>query len=201
MGNKWLAWHHTREDTLWIADKTLAKHFFLHTQNIRKKKMPSLSTKERKAKWHVAIKEFNDELLNIVKIQDKMEKTYSINEQVEIDKSMRNMRVWWVNKKFRNLISKKQWWVQQRRNRVKGNKRKKSGLNAELECKQDLIMQEESETSEIFSDLYHKRLNALYELDLKGERLVKLGLSQTKNDEAKKSNNLGQSSWWWNCSF
>ena len=62
-------------------------------------------------------------------------------------------------------------------------------------------MQEESETSEIFSDLYHKRLNALYELDLKGERLVKLGLSQTKNDEAKKSNNLGQSSWCWNCSF
>ena len=36
--------------------------------------MPSLSTKERKAKkLHAAIKEFN-ELLNVVKIQDKVGK-------------------------------------------------------------------------------------------------------------------------------
>ena len=32
------------------------------------------STKERKAKRRIAIKEFNDELLNLVTIQDKMEK-------------------------------------------------------------------------------------------------------------------------------
>ena len=36
--------------------------------------MPSQSTKERKAKLRVVIKEFNDELLNVVKIHDKMEK-------------------------------------------------------------------------------------------------------------------------------
>ena len=69
--------------------------------------MPSLSTKERKTKLRVPIKEFNDEIK--------------------------------VNR-----------WLQ-----------------AELECKQDLIMQEESEAFEILSDLYHKRLDALYELDLK----------------------------------
>ena len=69
--------------------------------------MPSLSTKERKTKLRVPIKEFNDE--------------------------------------------------------IKVNR----GSQAELECKQDLIMQEESEAFEIFSDLYHKRLDALCELDLK----------------------------------
>ena len=49
--------------------------------------MPSLSTKERNAKLRVAIKEFNDESLTVLKIQDKMEKTYPINEQqvIEID--------------------------------------------------------------------------------------------------------------------
>ena len=42
-------------------------------------------------------------------------------------------------------------------------------------------MQEESETFEIFSDLYHKRLDVLYELDLKVRKL----------DAAKESSNLG----------
>ena len=36
--------------------------------------MPSLSKKKRQAKLRVVIKEFNDELLNLVKIQIKMEK-------------------------------------------------------------------------------------------------------------------------------
>ena len=35
------------------------------------------STKERKAKLRVAIKEFNHKLLNLVTIQDKMEKNIS----------------------------------------------------------------------------------------------------------------------------
>ena len=50
--------------------------------------MSRSSTKERKAKLRVAIKTFNDELLNLVKIQDKMEKFYPINEQqvVKIEK-------------------------------------------------------------------------------------------------------------------
>ena len=48
--------------------------------------MPSLSTKERKAKVCVAIKEFN-ELLNLVTIEGKLEKNYPINQQqvAEID--------------------------------------------------------------------------------------------------------------------
>ena len=69
------------------------------------------------------------------------------------------------------------------------------------ECKQDLIIQKESENSEIFSDLYSKREEAIYQLDLKGRRLVELGELKTKIDAAKESNNLGQSSWWWNFSF
>ena len=76
--------------------------------------------------------------------------------------------------------------------------KKNSRLQAELECKQDLIMQEESETFEIFSHLYHKRLDALYELDLKARKVAKLGVSRARIDEAKESSNLGQSSWWWN---
>ena len=43
--------------------------------------MLSLLTKKRKAKQCLGIKEFNDELLNLVTIQDKMEIIYSINEQ------------------------------------------------------------------------------------------------------------------------
>ena len=39
-----------------------------------------MPTKERNAKLRVAIKEFNDELLNVVKMQDKIEKIYPINE-------------------------------------------------------------------------------------------------------------------------
>ena len=34
--------------------------------------MPSLSTKERKAKQRIAIKEFDDELLNLVTIQHEI---------------------------------------------------------------------------------------------------------------------------------
>ena len=37
-------------------------------QSNKKEKMQSLSTKERKAKLRVAIKEFNDELYNVGKI-------------------------------------------------------------------------------------------------------------------------------------
>ena len=53
-----------------------------------------------------------------------------------------------------------------RKNRViRGNKRKIRELQAELECNH-----EESKAFEIFSDLYHKRFNALYELDLKARK-------------------------------
>ena len=39
------------------------------------------STKERNTKRSIAIKKFNNELLNLVTIQDKMERIYFINEQ------------------------------------------------------------------------------------------------------------------------
>ena len=57
-------------------------------------------------------------------------------------------------------------------------------------------MQEESETFKIFSDLYHGRRIALEELHFKGTKLEKRGVSKTKIDVVKESNNLGQSSWW-----
>ena len=53
-------------------------------------------------------------------------------------------------------------------------------LKEELECKQDLIMQEEYETFKTFSDLYFKKEKAIYQLDLKGKKLVKLGVSKQK---------------------
>ena len=42
--------------------------------------------KERKEKRRIAIKEFNYGLLNLVRIQNKMGKIYSINEQQVIKK-------------------------------------------------------------------------------------------------------------------
>ena len=46
-----------------------------------------------------------------------------------------------------------------------------SRYKAELECKQDLIMLEEFESGEIFSNLYYKRINAVSELNLKARNL------------------------------
>ena len=53
-------------------------------------------------------------------------------------------------------------------------------LKEELECKQDLIMQEEYETFKTFSDLFLKREETIYQLDLKGKKLLKLGVSKQK---------------------
>ena len=66
-----------------------------------------------------------------------------------------------------------------------------SRLKAELECQKDLILQEESETFKILLDLYHDRRMALDELHFKGIKLEKLGVSKTKIDAVKESNNLG----------
>ena len=70
-----------------------------------------------------------------------------------------------------------------------------SGLQAELESNQDLIMQGEAETLKIFPDLHYKTINVLDESNSKGVKLARLGVSQTKTDKAQESNNLGQSSW------
>ena len=64
------------------------------------------------------------------------------------------------------------------------------GLQAELQYKQDLIMQEESETFEIFSELYHKRLDVLYEIDLKAGKLEKFNHLGGGTDLTIKKNNL-----------
>ena len=53
---------------------------FLRFIEYQKEKMLILSTEERKAKLRIANKEFNDELLSLVKIQDKLENIYPINE-------------------------------------------------------------------------------------------------------------------------
>ena len=89
-----------------------------------------------------------------------------------------------------------QSFAEEEKELIEATKEKISRLKAELGCKQDLIMQEESETFKIFSDLYHNRRIALDKLHFKGTKLEKLGVSKTKIDAVKESNNLSQSSWW-----
>ena len=67
-----------------------------------REKMPSLSTKERKAKsakLRMTVKEFN-ELLNLITIQDGMEKLDTIRQQqiIEIDE------IWDKIEEFQDLI-------------------------------------------------------------------------------------------------
>ena len=133
-----------------------------------------------------------------------MEKIYSINEQqlVKIDKLYDE--IWKFDEPIKNLeillekSSVERSFAEEERQLTEATKEKINGLQVKLECKQDLILQEESETFEVFLDLYHKRLDALYELDLKARRLEKLGVSRARIDETKEKNNLGQSSWWSN---
>ena len=65
--------------------------------------MLSLSTKERKAKLRVAIKEFNDKLLHLVRIPDKMEKIYPINEQQAIEIDELYDEIWKLDEPIKNL--------------------------------------------------------------------------------------------------
>ena len=124
--------------------------------------MPRLSTKERKAKLCVAIKEFNDELLNLVTIQDKYEKIYPINEQqvAEIDELYDE--IWKFDEKIKILeillakINVERSFADEEIELIEETKEKISRLKAELEYKQDMVMQEESETFKMFSDLYEE---------------------------------------------
>ena len=133
-----------------------------------------------------------------------MEKIYSINEQQVIKIDKLHDEIWKFDEPIKNLeillekSSVECSFAEEEIEFIEATKEKIRELQAELECKQDLIMQEESETFEIFSHLYHKRLDALYELDLKARKVAKLGVSRARIDEAKESSNLGQSSWWWN---
>ena len=161
-----------------------------------------LSTEERKAKLLIANKEFSDELLSLVKIQDKLENIYPINEQQaeDIDELYHEILTFYVQiKNLETSLAKssvKHSFAEEEIELIEATKEKISRLKAELECKQDLIMQEESETFKIFSDLYHDRRIAQDELHFKGTKLEKLGVSKRKIDTVKELNNLCQSSWW-----
>ena len=158
------------------------------------------STKERNTKRSIAIKKFNNELLNLVTIQDKMERIYFINEQQVTKIDELYDEIWKFDEPIKNLeilLAKKN--VEEEIELIKTTKEKICELKAELECKQDLVMQEESEIFEKNSDLYHKRRIALDELYLKEIKLEELGVSKTRINEVKESKNLGQLSWWnWN---
>ena len=65
-----------------LCTTKLLEKKFMFSFKYQKEKMLSLLTKERKAQWSIAVKEFNNESLNLVTIQNKMEKkNCSIDEQ------------------------------------------------------------------------------------------------------------------------
>ena len=128
-----------------------------------------------------------------------MKKNWSIKEQKKIDIDELCDEIWRLDElieDLENLINKNTDNYD-----LEPFKEKMIRLRDELECKQDLIIQEESETNEIFWDLRSKREEAIYQLNIKGAKLVNLGEPKTKTDAIKESNNLGQSSWWCNVSF
>ena len=130
-------------------------------------------------------------------MQDEMEKIWSINEQQVIETNKLYVEIWKfdeVIENFENLLAKNN--AKEEIESVETAKEKISELKQELESKQDLIIQEKSETNEIFSDLYSKKGEAIYQLDLKGEKFTKLRVSKTEIHTVKESNNLGKSYWW-----
>ena len=129
-------------------------------------------------------------------MQDEMEKIWSINEQQVIETNKLYVEIWKfdeVIENFENLLAKNN--AKEEIESVETAKEKISELKQELESKQDLIIQEKSETNEIFSDLYSKKGEAIYQLDLKGEKFTKLRVSKTEIHTVKESNNLGKSYW------
>ena len=130
-------------------------------------------------------------------MQDEMEKIWSINEQQVIETNKLYVEIWKfdeVIENFENLLAKNN--AKEEIESVETAKEKISELKQELESKQDLIIQEKSETNEIFSDLYSKTGEAIYQLDLKGGKFTKLRVSKTEIHTVKESNNLGKSYWW-----
>ena len=97
--------------------------------------MPSLSTKEKKAKRCIVVKEFNDELLNLVMIQYDMEKL-DVIWQKQIIK---------INEMYDKIEELKELIEYLTISPAKNNNREKTAmkmlnrLKPELECKQDLV--------------------------------------------------------------
>ena len=160
--------------------------------------MSSLSTKETKAKLRrMTVKEFNDELLNLKTIIHKMEKLDIIRQQQLIEKDKIYDEIEELKELIKNLtILSAKNNIEEEIKLIHITRKKISGLKGELECKQDLIVQEEFETGAILSELYFKKLKALDELSFKEIKLEKLGLSKIAIDAIKKSSNLSNLSWW-----
>ena len=91
-----------------------------------------------------------------------MEKIYPINEQqvAEIDELYDAIRKF--DAKIKSLeillakISVERSFAAEEIELIEATKEKISRLKAELECKQDMIVQEKSETFKMFSDLYEE---------------------------------------------
>ena len=114
-----------------------------------------------------------------------MEKIWSINEQQMIEIDELYDEIWKLDELIEdlgNLINKNKDNYS-----LESFKEKMTGLRDELECKQDSIIQNESETNEIFSDLCSKSEEVIYQLNIKGAKLVKLGEPKTKIDVVKES--------------
>ena len=110
-----------------------------------------------------------------------MGKIYSFNEQQVTEINELYDEVWQFDEPIKNLeILLAKSIVKEEIELIETTKEKISRLKEELECKQHLIMQEEYQTFEIFSDLYYKRKIELDELCLKGTKLEKLGASRKK---------------------
>ena len=114
-----------------------------------------------------------------------MEKIWSINEQQMIEIDELYNEIWKLDElieDLENLINKNKDNYS-----LESFKEKMTGLRDELECKQDSIIQNEYETNEIFSDLCSKSEEVIYQLNIKGAKLVKLGEPKTKIDVVKES--------------
>ena len=114
-----------------------------------------------------------------------MEKIWSINEQQMIEIDELYDEIWKLDElieDLENLINKNKDNYS-----LESFKEKMTGLIDELECKQDSIIQNEYETNEIFSDLCSKSEEVIYQLNIKGAKLVKLGEPKTKIDVVKES--------------
>ena len=114
-----------------------------------------------------------------------MEKIWSINEQQMIEIDELYDEIWKLDElieDLENLINKNKDNYS-----LESFKEKMTGLRDELECKQDSIIQNEYETNEIFSDLCSKSEEVIYQLNIKGAKLVKLGEPKTKIDVVKES--------------
>ena len=157
--------------------------------------MSNLSIKKRKAKSakvRMTVKEFNDELLNLMTIQDEMERLNTIGQQLIRETN----EIYDKIEEFKEFIEYLTTSPTKNHNGKETAIKMISTLKAELECKQDLIMQEEFETGKIFSGLYYKRRISQDELKFVSLKLEKLGVSKIEIDVVKKSNNLGHSFWW-----